>query len=101
MANGTGAYSQYRWAGDTSNDEYGGYYMGLALALKYVNDSYVQWTIAQIVDQLCNYMLKTNFLGIQSYGAPTGVDQKPSFFSGGFWISPSFKNGSNMFPSKI
>ena len=61
LANGTGAYSQYRWRGFTSNDEYGGYYMGLALALKYVNDNYVQWTVAQIVDQLCNYMIKTNF----------------------------------------
>ncbi len=45
-------------------------------------------------------MLKTNFLGIQSYGAPTGVDQKPSFFSGGFCISPSFKNGRQRFPAK-
>ena len=74
--------------------------MGLALALKYVNDSYVQWTIPQIVDQLCNYMLKTNFLGMQSYGAPTGSGSKTHFFSGGFWIPLLLKMGAICFPAK-
>jgi hypothetical protein len=98
--NGTGAYSQYRWRAYTSNDEYGGYYMGLALALKYVQDPYVQWVTSQIIDQLCNYMIKTNFLGIGASGAPTGVDQKPKFFSGGFWVPLLLKMGAICFPNK-
>lgn len=98
--NGTGNYSQWRWKAYTSNDEYGGYYMGLALALKYVPDPYVQSLFAQVVDQLANYMLKTNFLGIHGSGGPTGVNQRNKFGGGGFWTSILLKMGAVYFPEK-
>ncbi|MHA1719641.1 MAG: hypothetical protein ACTSWX_06935, partial [Promethearchaeota archaeon] len=85
--NGTGAYSQYRWRGHTSNDEYGGYYLGLAVCLKYVDDPYVQRTVGLIIEQLANYMKETNFLGINGPGGPSGVDQKPRVYTGAYWIS--------------
>jgi hypothetical protein len=98
--NGTGNYSNYRWRGYTSNDEYGGYYMGLALALKYIPDDYVQTTVHLIVDQLCNYMIKTNFLGISGTGNPTGVNQKAKFGSGAFWVLTLLKMGAICYPEK-
>jgi hypothetical protein len=98
--NGTGAYSNYRWRGYTSNDEYGGYYMGLGLALKYVNDTYVQSTVSQVVDQVANYMVDTNFLGISGPGGPSGVDQKAKLGSGGIWVSTLLKMASMCYPEK-
>ncbi len=96
--NGTGDYSQWRWRGFTSNDEFGGFYMGLALTLKYIDDPQVQHTVGQIILQLANYMLETNFLGINGPGGPTGVDQKPTFGSGGFWVPLLLKMASIVDP---
>jgi hypothetical protein len=104
--NGTYPYDQYRWRGYTSNDEFGGYYMALALATKYIAGGtgeihqYVNYTVGKIVDQLANYMLKTNFLGIHATGSPTGVDQKPRFGSFGFWAPLLLKMASIYFPEK-
>jgi hypothetical protein len=98
--NGTGAYSQYRWRGHTSNDEYGGYYMGLALCLKYVDDIEVQETVGLIIEQLANYMKETNFLGINGPGGPSGVDQKPRVYTGAFWLSLLFKMASMVNPDE-
>lgn len=98
--NGTGDYSQYRWRGYTSNDEFGGYYLGLAMALKYVPDAFVQHTVHQIIDQVANYMLETNFLGINGPGGPTGVNQKPTFGTNGFWIPLLLKMASIAYPEK-
>ncbi len=98
--NGTGKYSQWRWRGFTSNDEYGGFYMGLALALKYVDNDWVQDTSGKIVLQLANYMLETNFLGISGPGGPSGVNQKPTFGNGGFWIPLLLKMASMVKPEK-
>ncbi|MHA1339291.1 MAG: hypothetical protein ACTSO2_04820 [Promethearchaeota archaeon] len=100
--NGTGKYSMYRWRGYTSNDEHAGYYMAMALLLKYIApiDEYVNETVHLIIDQLCNFMLKTNFQGIHATGGPTGVEQKADLFSGGFWTALLLKMGAICYPEK-
>ena len=100
--NGTGNYSQYRWSDDTSNDEYGGFYMGTAIAYKFVSEndaSDVHATLALMIDQVCAGMLGADFLGIGSNGRPTGVDQKMKFFSG-TWELLVLKMGALAFPEK-
>ncbi|MBD3351248.1 MAG: hypothetical protein GF364_07155 [Candidatus Lokiarchaeota archaeon] len=99
--NGTGIYSDWRWRGYTSNDEYGGYYLFLAMALKYLSDiEPIYENVSLIVDQLCEYMLDNNFLGIHGTGSTTGVDQKPLLGNGGFWIAILLKMGAICFPEK-
>lgn len=99
--NGTGKYSQWRWRGYTSNDEHGGYYLFLALALKYLQDiEPIYNNVSLIVDQLCRNMIDNNWLGIHGTGSTTGVDQKPLLFSGGFWIALLLKMGSICYPDK-
>lgn len=104
--NGTYPYDQYRWRGYTSNDEYAIYYLFLALATKYIASGtdeisqYINHTVSLIVDQLANYMLKTNFLGIHATGAPTGTDQKPRFGAFGFWAPLLLKLASIYHPEK-
>jgi len=101
-ANGTGPYSQYRWSDDTSNDEYAGYYMGVAITFKYVSAADAQdvhTMLALMIDQLCAGMLRTNFLGIGDNGQPTGVDQKMKFFQG-TWMLLVLKMGALAFPDK-
>ena len=73
-------YSEYRWRSYTSNDEYGGFYLFLSLALKYmINVSpYIKEIVYKIIDQNTAYMLQTNFLGIHALGAPAGPNQLPS-----------------------
>ncbi len=99
--NGTGKYSNWRYRAYTSNDEFGGYYLFLALATKYLRHiPYINDTVSKIVDQLCFNMIHNNFLGIHGNGGLTGVDQKPRIFSGGFWAPLLFKMGSLFFPKK-
>ncbi len=99
--NGSGMYSQWRYSDFTSLDEYGGYYMGIALAWKYLKDEpTVNQTLSRVIDQLCNGMIKTNFLGIGGFGGPTGVDQKVRFFQGGSWILLLLKMGALAHPAK-
>jgi hypothetical protein len=99
--NGSGPYKDWLYSDFTSNDEYGGFYMGIALAFKYVTeDPYVQATTRLVIDQLCTGMLHTNFLGIGGFGGPTGVDQKMRLFQGGAWILLVLKLGALAFPEK-
>ncbi len=101
--NGTGPYSQYRWSDYTSNDEYGGYYMGIAIAFKYLNETDAPDIYAKlklIIDQLCAGMLRSNFLGLGGFGGPTGVDQKMRAFNGASWALLVLKMGALAFPEK-
>jgi hypothetical protein len=99
--NGTGPYSQWRYRAYTSNDEYGGYYLFLSIATKYLQDiPFIKDRVSLIVDQICSNWLYTNFLGIHGSGATTGVDQKPRAFSGGFWGPLIFKLGAIYHPAK-
>ncbi|MHA1370376.1 MAG: hypothetical protein ACTSWN_02295 [Promethearchaeota archaeon] len=105
MCNGSGPYSNWRWSDYTSNDEYGGYYMGVAIAFKFVNGSSdiekrIQATLSLMIDQLCAGMLRANFLGISGHGGPTGVDQKMRFFGGASWMLLVLKMGALAFPEK-
>ncbi|NMC04681.1 MAG: hypothetical protein GYA24_05685 [Candidatus Lokiarchaeota archaeon] len=101
--NGTGPYSQYRWSDYTSNDEYGGYYMGIAIAYKYLDAADapdVKALLAIMIDQLCAGMLRSNFLGLGGFGGPTGVDQKMKLFNGASWMLLVLKMGALAFPEK-
>nr|MDO8113511.1 hypothetical protein [Candidatus Sigynarchaeota archaeon] len=98
--NGSGIYSNWRYSDFTSLDEYGGYYMGVAITYKYVDDPWVQSTLSLVIDQLCNGMIKSNFLGIGGFGGTTGVDQKVRFFQGGSWILLLLKMGAMAHPGK-
>jgi hypothetical protein len=101
--NGTGVYSQYRWSDFTSNDEYGGFYMGVALAFKFVNASDapdIHNLLDKMIDQLCAGMLRANFLGISGFGGTTGVDQKMKVFNGASWMLLVLKMGALAFPEK-
>ena len=98
--NGTGAYSQNRWRAYTSNDEYGGYYMAMSLVLKFIDDPEIQLVVRQVIDQIANYMIHTNFLGIHATGAPTGVDQKPFFATRGYWVPLLMKMAAIAYPEK-
>jgi hypothetical protein len=98
--NGTGIYSDWRWRSYTSNDEYSGFYSGLGLLLKYVDLPDVQNLTKVMIDQLANYMLATNFLGVDYHGGPTGVEQKPRFFVGGAWVCLLMKMAAIAYPEK-
>jgi hypothetical protein len=98
--NGTGDYSNWRWRAFTSNDEYSGFYSGLALVFKYVQEQDVQHLATLMIDQVLAYMLDTNFLGIDWHGGPTGVRQKPIFFTGGAWAALALKMGAMALPDK-
>lgn len=101
--NGTGPYSQYRWSGFTSNDEYGGYYMGIAIAYKFLNKTHapdVHDKLGIMIDQLCAGMLRANFLGFTGSGGTTGVDQKMRAFSGSSWMMLVLKMGALAHPEK-
>lgn len=93
-------FSQWRYRAHTSNDEYGGYYMGVGLVLKFVDDPYCQGLVRTVIDQLATNMLRTNFLGIDAHGGPTGVDQKAKFLSGGGWVLLLLKMAAVAFPEK-
>jgi hypothetical protein len=68
-ANGTGPYADWRYRGYTSNDEFAGYYLFLALATHYLSDiPFIHERVALIVDQLCYSMVKNNFLAIHTTG---------------------------------
>ena len=96
--NGTGDYSDYRWRGHTSNDEYGGFYLGLAACLKYIDDPWVLERVGLIVEQLANYMKETNFLGINGPGGPSGVEQKARIYAGGVWVTLLLKMAAMVNP---
>ncbi|MEX2681976.1 MAG: hypothetical protein Q6373_010260 [Candidatus Sigynarchaeota archaeon] len=101
--NGTGPYSQYRWSDYSSNDEYAGYYTGIAIAFKYLDEADAPDVYAKlklIIDQLCAGMLRSNFLGIGGFGGPTGVDQKMRMFNGASWSLLVLKMGALAFPEK-
>ncbi|MHA1699246.1 MAG: hypothetical protein ACTSWN_10440 [Promethearchaeota archaeon] len=98
--NGTGPYSNYRWRGYTSNDEYSGFYAGLAMVFKYVKEPDVQELVKLMIDQVANYMILTNFLGIDWDGSPTGVHQRAYFFHGGTWTLLLLKLAALALPEK-
>ncbi|MFX0099354.1 MAG: hypothetical protein ACFFCS_07205 [Candidatus Hodarchaeota archaeon] len=101
-------YSQWRWSDFTSNDEYGGFYMGIGIAYKYIKDNggtsplelKIKNTLELMIDQCCAGMLRANFLGIGGFGGPTGVDQKMRLFSGATWTLVVLKMGALAFPEK-
>ncbi|MHA1821080.1 MAG: hypothetical protein ACTSU2_16705 [Promethearchaeota archaeon] len=98
--NGTGPYSNWRWRGFTSNDEYSGFYSALALVLKFVDIKDIHDLAVLMADQIANYMINTNFLGIDWDGSPTGVNQKAYFLHGGTWVMLLLKAAALAVPEK-
>ncbi len=98
--NGTGVYSNWRWRGYTSNDEYSAFYAALAMLLKYIQEDDVQQLVKLMIDQVASYMLDNNFLGMDWHGGPTGVEQKARFGQMGMWVSLILKMAAISFPEK-
>jgi hypothetical protein len=98
--NGTGVYENHRWRAYTSNDEFSGYYSGLALVAKYVDEPDVRALVTLLIDQVVGYMVKTNFLGIDAHGGPTGVHQRALFGRGGSWILVALRTAALVLPEK-
>jgi hypothetical protein len=99
-ANGTGAYSDWKWRGFTSNDEHSGFYIALAVLLKYVEDDpFIANLTHLMIEQIANYMVQTNFIGFQQFGGPSGIEQKPRAFSTGFWVACVLKMASIVNPT--
>ncbi|MHA1793643.1 MAG: hypothetical protein ACTSVI_13440 [Promethearchaeota archaeon] len=103
--NGSGPYKDWRWSDYTSNDEYGGYYMGIALAYKFINGTsedeiWIRDRLSIMIDQVCAGMIRANFLGLSGDGVPTGVDQKMRAFQGATWVLLVLKMGALAHPEK-
>jgi hypothetical protein len=98
--NGTGPYSNFRWRGYTSLDEYSGFLSGLSFVFKYVQEPDVQETAKLMIDQVAHNFLQTNWLGIDWHGGLTGVSMKSRFFQGGAWAALVLKLGALAFPEK-
>lgn len=75
--NGTGQYSQWRVRLYTSKDEIGGYLLGIASALKFVDDPWVQNIIKLIVGQMANGFLSSYWQEIHGDGTPCGAILQP------------------------
>jgi hypothetical protein len=75
--NGTGQYSQWRVRLYTSKDELGGYLFGIAAALRFVNDPWVQETVKLIVGQMANGFLASYWQEIHGDGTPCGAILQP------------------------
>ncbi|MBN2156724.1 MAG: hypothetical protein JW776_11845 [Candidatus Lokiarchaeota archaeon] len=98
--NGTGPYSNFRWRGFTSLDEYSGYLGGLSFVYKYVQESDIQAIAKLMIDQIAHNFIQTNFLGVDWHGGLTGVSMKARFFTGGAWAALVLKLGALAFPEK-
>ncbi len=99
-ANGTGIYSDWKWRGFTSNDEHSGFYLALAVLLKYVDDDpFIANLTRLMIEQVANYLVQTNFIGFQQYGGPSGIEQKPRAFFSGYWVACLLKMASIVNPA--
>jgi hypothetical protein len=104
--NGSGPYKNWRVRLKTSKDELGGYALGLASILEFVDPSDgkdAKWcynTVKLIIDQLLQGFLKNNWLLLDGDGWPDGVDLHPYFFSGGAWQLTYLKLGAVAYPKK-
>ena len=98
--NGTGPYSNFRWRGYTSLDEYSGFLGGLSFVYKYVLEPDIQATAKLMIDQLAHNFLETNWLGIDWHGGLTGSSLKSRLFQSGAWAALVLKLGALAFPEK-
>jgi hypothetical protein len=98
--NGTGPYSNFRWRGYTSLDEYSGFLGGLSFVYKYVQEPDIQATAKLMIDQVAYNFIETNWLGLDWHGGLTGVSMKARFFQSGAWASLVLKLGALAFPEK-
>ncbi|TFG20330.1 MAG: hypothetical protein EU530_03465 [Promethearchaeota archaeon] len=98
--NGTGPYSNFRWRGYTSLDEYSGFLGGLSFVYKYVQEPDIQATAKLMIDQVAHNFLETSWLGIDWHGGLTGVSMKVRFFQSGAWAALVLKLGALAFPEK-
>ncbi|MHA1341104.1 MAG: hypothetical protein ACTSRZ_11945 [Promethearchaeota archaeon] len=75
--NGTGKYSDWRCRLYTSKDELGGYFLGIAMALKFIDNFEIQNTIKLIIGQLANGFLNSYWQEIHGDGTPDGAHLQP------------------------
>lgn len=98
--NGTGIYSNFRWRGYTSLDEYSGFLGGLSFVYKYVQEPDIQAMAKLMIDQVAHNFLETNWLGLDWHGGLSGVSMKSRFFQSGAWAALVLKLGALAFPEK-
>ena len=92
-------FSSDLWRGFTSNDEHSGFYIALAVLLKYVDDDpFIANLTNLMIEQIANYIVQTNFIGFQQYGGPSGIEQKPRALTSGFWVACMLRMASLVNP---
>ncbi len=103
--NGTGDYDQWRVRLYTSRDELGGYYLGFASVLAFVdpdeNDD-SKWCVERIkllTEQMIEGFKKTNWLVLGGNGEPVGSDLN-GYFEGSTWQLTLLRIGATANPKK-
>ena len=91
-------YSQWRVRLYTSKDELGGYFFGLAAALKLVDDPWVQNIIKLIVGQIANGFIDSMYQEIHGDGDPCGAHLENMFTLTGEWKMVLMKMATMAYP---
>jgi hypothetical protein len=91
-------YSQWRVRLYTSKDELGGYFFGLAAALKLCDDPWVHEIIRKIVGQITNGFLDSMYQEIHGDGNPCGAHLENMFTLTGEWKMVLLKMAAIAYP---
>ncbi len=91
-------YSQWRVRLYTSKDELGGYFFGLAAALKLCDDPWVQDIIGKIVGQISNGVIDSMYQEIHGDGNPCGAHLENMFTLTGEWKMLLMKMATVAYP---
>lgn len=97
--NGSGPFSDWRVRLYTSKDELGGYFLGIAAALRLVRDDpWVQARVKLIVGQIVEGFLDTFWQEMHGDGTPNGAHLHPLFGQGTEWKLLVLKMGMLCYP---
>ncbi len=91
-------YSQWRVRLYTSKDELGGYFYGLAAALKLCNDSWVQEVVRKIIGQITNGFIDSMYQEVHGDGNPCGAHLENMGVLAGEWKMVLMKMATIAYP---
>jgi hypothetical protein len=91
-------YSQWRVRLYTSKDELGGYFFGLATALKLCDDPWVQDIIRKTIGQIANGFIDSMYQEIHGDGNPCGAHLENMFTLTGEWKMVLMKMATIAYP---
>ncbi len=91
-------YSQWRGRAYTSKDELGGYFFGLATALKLCDDPWVQDIIRKIIGQIANGFIDSMYQEVHHDGNPCGAHLENMFTLTGEWKMVLMKMATLAYP---